>query len=190
MASRYLSRDLLAFTVLAALAACKSVPPGSRDVLDDRTGATVTVVGAPITFSRPADARSSHNYLTLDAIQKDDAGKYSEFLLLYRWSAYYGKELPSAGGATAGELIIDVDGHSVKLTPLERLPEGLPKPEVLFVPATNAALRAYAVEPDTLKLIASSHAIDLSLPDDSPDTFLLWQDGRPALQEFLKHLSQ
>ena len=30
-----------------------------------------------------------HDYLTLLAVQTDDAGKYTELLLLYRWSAFF-----------------------------------------------------------------------------------------------------
>ncbi len=179
---------LLPFTILAALAACASVPTGPRDLVDDRTGITVSVVGAPIEL-QPHGA-SAHDFLTLVAIQRDDNGKYAAFLLLYRWEAYYGGT-PFAPGAGSGELLLDVDGHTIDLQPLPGLPSGLPGPKDLFVPdTTEPAMRAYATDLETLRLISTSHDLTARLPKETPDgSFTLWHDGRPALGQFLNHLA-
>jgi hypothetical protein len=176
--------------MLAAVAACSSLPPGPRDVLDEHTGATVTVVGAPITFAPQSNGQSSHDFLTLVAIQKDDAGKYTELLLLYRWSVFFGS-VSSSPEASAGELQIEIDGHSIELHPLQRLPAGLPSPKDLFVPdTTDAAMRAYVTDLETMKLIAASHELTVRLPQESlSGPFELWRDGRPALAQFVKQLS-
>lgn len=190
MASQYALRRLLAFTMLAAVVACSSLPPSPRDLLDEHTGATVTVVGAPITFVRRANEQSSPEFLTLVAIRRDDDGKYTEQLLLYRWSVFFGGVSSSPEG-NVGELQIEIDGRSLELQPLQRLPTGLPSPKDLFVPdTTEAAMHAYVTDLQTMRMIATSHELTVMLPQDSSTVpFMLLRDGRPALAQFVKQLS-
>jgi hypothetical protein len=189
MVSQYALRGFLSCTILAAMAACSSLPTSPRDLLDERTGITLSVVGAPIDFEPDSNGASAHDFLTLVATQKDDDGKYTALLLLYRWAVYYG-EARFAPGAGSGELLLNVDGQSIDLQPLPRLPDGLPGPKDLFVPdTTESALRAYVTDLETLRLISASHALTLRLPKESPNvSFKLWHDGRPALVQFVKHL--
>jgi hypothetical protein len=190
MANRSALRGFLSFTMLAAVTACSSLPPAPRDILDEHTGATVTVVGAPITFARQPNSQSNRDLLTLVAIQTDDAGKYTELLLLYRWSLFFGP-VSSSPVESVGELLIEVDGQSISLQPLQRLPAGLPKPKDLFMPETkDAAMGAYVTDLETMRLIASSHTLAVRLPQDSLSApFELWNDSRPALTQFVEHLS-
>jgi hypothetical protein len=190
MASQFALRGFLWFAMLVAVAACSSLPPNPRDLLDEHTGATVTVVGAPITFALEAGGQSSDGFLTLVAIQKDDAGKYTELLLLYRWSVFFGSA-SSSPEVSAGELRIEIDGRAIDLQPLPRLPAGLPSPKDLFVPdTTEAAMRAYVTDLETMRLIAASHELTVRLPQASVSgQFVLWRDGRPALAQFVKQLT-
>jgi hypothetical protein len=190
MASQCTLRGFLSLTMLAAVAACSSLPAGPHDLLDEHTGATVSVVGAPITFVRQPNGQPSKDFLTLVAIQKDDAGKYTQLLLLYRWSAYFAP-VSSSPADRGDELLIDIDGHSIELQPLHGLTADLPRPKDLFVPATTeATMRAYVTDLETMRLIATSHELTLRLPQVSQsDPFLLWQDSRPALAQFVKQLS-
>jgi hypothetical protein len=183
-------RGFLSFTILAAMAACSSLPSNPRDLLDERTGITVSVVGAPIELEREPNGAVAHDFLTLVAIQKDDEGKHTALILLYRWAVYYGGS-PFAPGAGSGELLIDVDGHSIDLQPLAQLPVGLPGPKDLFVPDTSqSAMRAYVTDLETMRLISTSHELIVRLPKESPTgSFMLWHDGRPALRQFVEHLS-
>jgi hypothetical protein len=183
-------RGSLLFAILAATAACSALPTDPRDLLDDRTGVTVSVVGAPIEFDHEPNGGSAHDSLTLVATQKDDGGKYTALILLYRWSVFYGAA-PFTPEAGSGELLIDVDGHAIDLQPLPRLPLDLPKPKDLFVPdTTEGAMRAYVTDLETLRLIATSHQLTVRLPKESPvGSYTLWQDGRPALEQFVRHLS-
>jgi hypothetical protein len=180
----------LSLIILAALTACAAVPSGPRDLLDERTGITVSVVGAPIELVREPNGAPAHDFLTLVALQKDDAGKHTALILLYRWAVYNGGA-PFGPGAGTGELLIDVDGHSIDLQPLPRLPVGLPGPKDLFVPdTTESAMRAYVTDLETMRLIATSHELTVRLPKESPiGSFTLWHDGRPELAQFVKHLS-
>jgi hypothetical protein len=183
-------RGFLLSAVLAATA-CSSLPPAPRDLLDDRTGITVSVVGAPIEFSHELDSVAAHDLLTLVAIQRDDDGKYTTLLLVYRWSVFFAPFAPVASEAASGKLVIDIDGHSIDLQPLPHLPRGLPQAKDLFVPDTKeGAMRAYDIDLETLKLIATSHELTVRLPKESPvGSYTVWHDGRPALGEFVKHLA-
>jgi hypothetical protein len=190
MVIRCALREFLSLTILAAMAACSSLPSSPRDLLDERTGITVSVVGAPIELEREPNGGSTHDFLTLVAIQKDDDGKHTALILLYRWAVYYGGA-PFAPGPSSGELLINVDGHSIDLQPLSQLPAGLPGPKDLFVPdTTESAMRAYVTDLETMRSISTSHELIVRLPKESPiDSFTLWHDGRPALGQFVKHLS-
>jgi hypothetical protein len=190
MASRCALKAFLSFATLAAVAACSSLPSSPRDLLDEHTGATITVVGAPLTFVRRPNEQSAPEFLTLVAIRKDDDGKYTENLLLYRWSVLYGP-LSSSPEESVGELLIEIDGHSMELQPLPRLPAGLPSPKDLFVPdTTEAAMRAYDIDLETLRLIATSHELTVTLPQESlSGPYMIWRDGRSALAQFVKLLS-
>jgi hypothetical protein len=185
MTSKWVLRELPLFMILAATAACSSLPTGPRDLLDERTGITFSVVGAPIDFEHEAKGGSAHDLLTLVATQKDDDGKYTSLILLYRWAVYFGAA-PFSSEAGAGELLIDADGRSIGLHPLQHLPAGLPAPKDLFVPdTTEGAMRAYVTDLETMRLIATSHQLTVRLPNESPGSFTVWHDGRPALQQFL-----
>jgi hypothetical protein len=178
------------FTILAAVTACSTVPSAPRDIPDERTGATVTVVGAPITLVGQPNIQTSHNFLTLVAVQKDDQGKITTLLLLYRWSSYYGARQAIAA-ADAEELLVNADAHSIDLTPLPALPAGLPRAKDLFVPDTTAAaLNAYPTDLETMRLMAVSHTLTVELPKDPlGGSYELVDDGRPALEQFVEHLS-
>jgi hypothetical protein len=190
MAIKCALRGFLSFAVLAAMAACTSLPSSPRDLLDERTGITVSVVGAPIELEREPNGVAAHDFLTLIAVQKDDEGKHTAFILLYRWAVYYGGS-PFSPGAGSGELLIDVDGRSIELQPLPHLPVGLPGPKDLFVPDTSeSAMRAYVTDLETMRLISTGHGLIVRLPKESPTgSFTLWHDGRPALRQFVEHLS-
>jgi hypothetical protein len=175
----------LSLAILAAMSACTSLPTGPRDLLDERTGITFSVVGAPIDFEHEAKGGSAHDLLTLVATRTDDDGKYTSLLLLYRWAVYFGAA-PFSSEAGSGELLIDADGRSIELHPLQHLPAGLPAPKDLFVPdTTEGAMRAYVTDLETMRLIATSHQLTVRLPNESPGSFTVWHDGRPALQQFL-----
>ena len=176
--------------MLAAMAACANLPSSPRDLLDEHSGITVSVVGAPIELEREPNGVAAHDFLTLVAIQKDDAGKHTALILLYRWAVYYGGA-PFANGAGSGELLIDVDGHSIDLQPLPQLPVGLPGPKDLFVPdMSQSAMRAYVTDLETMRSIATSRELIVRLPKESPiGSFTLWHDGRSALGQFVKHLT-
>jgi hypothetical protein len=193
MPSRHLSLSLVATSMLTVLAACSSAPPGPRDLLDEHTGVTVTVVSAPMLFVRIGEhsGGSTHDYLELVAVQKDNAGKYTQVLLLYRWStSMVGVAGPLDKGAS--RLLIDVDGKVIELSALEQNPIDVSRPKDVFFPlAADVATHAYTADLETMRRLATSHEITVRLSQDFPDTpFVLWRDGRPALKQFVEQFTE
>jgi hypothetical protein len=183
---------VVAILLLAAIAACTSAPPAPRALLNEHTADTLTVVAEPLLFARVRTVATDagHDYATVVAVEKDAAGKYTDLLLLYRWS------IPSYTASTSaegndGQLFIQADEHAIELQPLPQLPIDLSQRKELFVPEhVDVATYAYAIDLDTLRLMASSHELTLRLSKDPADgSFWLWKDGRPALTLFLKQLT-
>jgi hypothetical protein len=179
---------------LLAFAGCSSLPPGPQSLLEEKTGVTITVVGAPISFARvSSDASASvRDYATLVAVEQDVAGKYTQMFLLHRWSTSIRGAPAPPPPVSAGALRIRADEREIALQPLEQVPIDLSAREQLFMPyAPDAVTHAYATDFATMRLIASSHDLGVLLPQEPVDApFFLWRDGRPALQQFLKELNQ
>ena len=189
---QYLPKRLLGISLLLASAGCSTQPPGPRDLLDEHTGVTVTVVGAPILFARVRydGPVAVHDYMSLVAMQNDNAGKYTDLLLLYRWSEF-SVGAPTLPDQNAGQLQMEIDGRSLELQPIERLPFDLPSPKVRLAPvAAEVVTHVYATDLETMRLIATSHEFTVRLTQESPnEPFPLWRDGRPALAQFVKQYS-
>jgi len=193
LSGRYASFALAGW--LLAFTGCSSVPPAPQSLLEEKTGATVTVVSAPISFARVSSdpAASARDYVTLVALERDVAGKYTQMLLLHRWSTSIRGVPPAPPAAvSAGALLIRADEREIALQALEQVPIDLSAHEQLFIPYTQDAItRAYITDFATMRLIAGSHDLSVLLPQDpAGGPFLLWRDGRPALEQFLKELNQ
>jgi hypothetical protein len=189
---RYALAVLARISVLLALSACSSLPPAPRAILDEKTGVTTTVVAAPITFARVRSdvSSSARDYVSLVAIEKDVAGHYTQFLLLYRWSVVFRGEAPEAV-ASVGPALIRSDEREIALKPLAQLPVNISQREQYLEPLDfGVAVAAYTVDFSTLRSIAASRELGLSLPQDLPDaSFMLLRDGRPALAQFVQQLN-
>ncbi len=179
--------------IAQALCACSGTPsrPG-REIFDERTGNTLTVVSKPIVFARDRSdvAAYAHDYATLVAIEVDHSGTFKNYLLLYRWSTVDSRMLPRPR-PNEGAMRLLSDGRELNLEPLESLPVQVASERDLHVPHHGAALmRAYATDPATLRFIAASGTLTLQMPQESLDTpFTIWEDGRPALSEFVRQTS-
>ena len=192
MPSQLALSRLALMSVLLAFAACESAPPAPRALLNENTAVTLTIVAAPLLFARVryVTTDAGHDFATLVAVEKDEAGKYTDLLLLYRWS------IPSYGGSpapeeSAGRLLIQADGHEIELQPLELMPIDLSRRKELFLPErVDVVMHAYATDFETMRLMAMSHDLTLRVSQDPLDApFWLWRDGRPALALFVKQLS-
>ena len=187
-------RRLWMFTLMVqALCACSGTPsaPG-REIFDERTGNTLTVVSKPIVFARDRNdvAAYARDYATLVAVEVDHSGTFKDYLLLYRWSTVDSRML-SRPQYNEGAMRLLSEGRELNLQPLESLPVNLDSGGDLYVPHHGAPLtRAYAIDLATLRFIAASRTLILQMPQESLDTpFTIWEDGRPALNQFVRRIS-
>jgi hypothetical protein len=178
---------ILALTTLSACTA--SAPRPSHEILDEKTGDTLTVVDRPLVFARERSdvAANERDYATLVAVEIDQSGKYREFLLLYRWSTV-DRRMSAPPDSQAGELKILADGRVIDLHPLDEVPIGLTRRREMHLPEHGDVVsRAYPIDVSTLSFIAASRELSVRMPQESLDTpFTMWEDGRGALAQFLQ----
>jgi hypothetical protein len=179
--------------VLLLLNACAGSPAGpGREIFDEQTGNTLTVVSKPIVFARERTdvAAYARDYATLVAVEVDHSGTYKNYLLLYRWSTVDERMLPKPD-PDAGALRLLGDGRRLDLQPLPATPIAVGANRDLHVPRHGAPLiRAFEVDQASLRYIASTRALSLQMPQEQFDApFQLWEDGRGALGEFLRQTS-
>ncbi|HKN11380.1 MAG TPA: hypothetical protein VJ376_18150 [Pseudomonadota bacterium] len=183
---------------LAALTACAAKPSRTRppmaphEIIDEQTAGTLTVAAKPLVFARDRSdvAAYARDYVTLVAIEDDRSGEFSQYLLLYRWSTV-DKRMSAPPGADAGALRILADARAIDLKPLDDLPVSLSKRRELHVPGHGeVAAHAYTVDAELLRFIGTSRELAVRMPQERLDTpFALYEDGRPALLEFLNRVT-
>jgi hypothetical protein len=161
--------------------------PLTREILDEQSGNTLIVASSPLVFARARTDVAAHarDYATLVAVEIDNAGSFSDFLLLYRWSTV-DRRMSSPPDPDQGELHILADGRDIELEPLAQVPISLAKRQELYVPPHgDLVAHAYRADVATLRYIASSRRLIVRLPQERLDTpFALFQDGRRALGDF------
>ena len=176
---------------LLTLPACSGVrpPAAPREILDEQSGNILSVVAAPLVFARERTDVAAHarDYATLVAVEVDHSGKYSEYLLLYRWSTV-DRRMSAPPDPSDGELRILADGRTIELKPLERVPIGLTRRRELHLPDHgDVVTHAYTIDAPTLHFIAGSRSLTVRMPQEQLDVpFELWEDGRAALGQFVK----
>jgi hypothetical protein len=158
---------------------------GSRELYDERTGDTLSVVSKPLVFARERTDVAAHarDYATLVAIETDRSGQYSDYLLLYRWSTV-DRRMSAPPDAQAGHLRILTDGRTIDLTPLEEMPVSV-SPQLYAPKRADDVIRAYRTDAATLRYLAMSRDLTVRMTQEALDTpFKIWVDGRTELGEF------
>ena len=180
---------ILALTTLSVSACANASTRASPEIFDEESGNTLLVVPKPLVFARERTDVAAHerDYATLVAVEIDQSGKYSEYLLLYRWSTVDRRMSPPPD-PQAGELKILADGRVIDLMPLEQVPIGLSRRRELHLPEHgDVVTHAYRIDVPTLRFIATSRELNVHMPQESLDTpFAIWEDGRSALRQFLQ----
>jgi len=178
---------------LTALASCTILPhrptSNSTEIFDEESGSTLLVVSKPLVLARDRSDVAAHcrDYATMVAVEDDQSGKYTQYLLLYRWSTVDRRMSPPPG-PDEGQLKIFADGRTIDLKPLERQPTSLAQRRALHVPEHgDIVYRAYRVDSAMLHYIADSRELTVRMPQEALDTpFTVWEDGRGALAQFLQ----
>ena len=179
----------LTAAVSALLCACAATGPAApNDVLDESSGTRLIVVQRPLVLARSRIdvAANVRDYLTLVATEEDRSGKYTAWLIAYRWSTVDPRmESRSVSGRSLLHII--VDDREITLKPAEPAPAILARGDLLLaphVPGTQST--AYAVDEPTLRYIATANRLLLRVDDDAAlPAYAVWNDGRKALLALL-----
>jgi hypothetical protein len=182
----------LGLALAALLGGCVMPPLEPRSVLDERSGASLTVVDQPLILARERRdvAVQARDYLTLVAAEINESGRRRLVWALHQWStidarAADEKPLPSA------TLMLIADGRDMRLVPIaDSAATAYSRNPALMAPEdANAVTTLYGVDEATLEFVATSRQLSASFPDARLSLpFLLWADGRPALSRFLQEL--
>ena len=186
---------LAVLLVLAALASCAARPPAPArgpEIFDEQTASSLLVVAHPLVFARTRSdvAAHAHDFATFVAVEVDNSGRNSDYLLLYRWSTVDPRFSPPPA-PESGEALIIADGRVIHLQPLERLPVSLDRRRELHVPEHGEIVaHAYKVDTGLLQFIAASRELSVRMPKEQLDTpFALWgaqgASGLHALGQFV-----
>jgi hypothetical protein len=176
--------------IALALASCATQPPPKSDeFFDEQNASTLLVAAKPLVFARERSDVAAHarDYATLVAVEVDNSGDYTQYLLLYRWSTVDRRMSPPPG-QEEGALRILADGRVIDLQPLDRLPVNFLQRRQLHMPKHDDVVpRGYKIDSATLSFIATSRELLVRMPQEPlPTPFTLWEDGRNALKQFLQ----
>jgi hypothetical protein len=168
---------------LLAVGACASRPSdGTRQYLDERSAATVTVSQESLVFARerPELAVHARDYLTLVPIDVNRMGTHVLYFYGFVWSTI-DKRGASASeeGTTRFEIV--ADGRRIPLVPVEATPRelGLAEPPVR-APSGSARLLIARTDRQTLNLLAGAGELRAAeLRDGVSESYELWS-GNPG----------
>jgi len=180
----------VALALCTAAAAAGGAAP--LEYLDQETAATITVVGKPLVFAlpRPDLAANARDYATLAAAAVNRAGKVSYVLIGYFWSTVDARlrrdPLPAAQ-----PLALLADDRRLPLVLAGHSPRDAGIGERVYAPPGSAAQpNVYRTDLATLRFVASARRLTAVAESNStPLSYDLWQDQRPALQAFVRHMS-
>lgn len=157
-------------------------------MLDDRSGVSLRVVAEPLVLARERRDLAAHarDYLTLAAVERNEAGRRDLVLLAYRWSTI-DRRVDRQDDAGARALVLLIDGRDLRLEAItgELAVELRPRPELHRPAVVEVRTVAYRVSRSTLEAIASGSGL-VAFHADARDSgpFHLWRDGREALRRF------
>lgn len=183
--------------ILAALLALASVAAvggtkAPQEYLDEETAATITVVGEPLVLAcpHPELAANVRDYLTLAAAAVNRNGKVTYVLIGYYWSTL-DPRLRHEPQPPAEPLKVQADDRRIQLTLGGRSAHeaGIGMP-VHAPSGSNATPNVYGVDLATLRFIGEARQLTVLAESGGTDlTYELWEDRRPALRAFVRHMS-
>ena len=189
--------------LIAALFVCMSAcaaAPRTRvgEFLDERTGATVTVVSAPLIFALERSTLAAHarDYISLTAVEVDRSGQTQLCVLGYFWSTIDRRTASGTSQQPADKsLALFADDRLIRLTLFESPPADLKASSRLYAPETaHFEQAAYNVSLEQLRYISNSQVLKLRLvadkDEEDPDaeTYSVWTDSRKALRDFVAQI--
>jgi hypothetical protein len=161
--------------------------PGPKETFDESSGTTLIVVQHPIVLARSRTdvAANMRDYVTLVVAKEDRSGKYSTWLIAYRWSTVDAR-FDAMRVAESGTLLLVGDARSITLSPAKQPPAFLRRGDLLFAPHFALDTWAYPVDLPTLRYLAAARELSLRLQGDPlPVAYSIWEDGRSELLSLL-----
>ena len=154
------------------------------EFLDERTGATITVVHDPLVVPLERSviaAMGKDDVISLTAVEVDRSGELQLYLIGYDWSSANHLEKT---------LILQTDDRKVELAPLAQFPPELLNDRKLLAPPFSHLQRAgYRVTRELLRELAGSKRLSLTLTDaGSEQSFDVWE-GKPSLTAFVERIN-
>ena len=130
------------------------------------------------------------DYVTLVAVERNQAGSYSEFLLAYRWSTNVQTNAVALWAGNTG-LSVRADDATIDLQGAQPAAKELSAREEFFAPFPGETVTSsYPTDFKILREIAASRELTVQmLQDDDPTPLRLLSDGREALLQFVNKLS-
>ena len=182
---------LLLLAVSAGIARADDKSP--REYLDDRTAATITVVAEPMVFAaaRPDLAANVRDYVTLAAAAVDRSGQVSYVLIAYYWSTV-DPWLRREPLRAPEPLPLQADDRRIRLTSLGQTAREAGIGLAVHAPAgSDVPPHTYPTDLATLRYICEARHLSIVVDTqvEPLGAFELWQDGRAALREFVRHVS-
>ncbi|MEO8016947.1 MAG: hypothetical protein ABI769_03960 [Pseudomonadota bacterium] len=171
------------------LGGCVVPPPGPRVVLDQRTGASMTIVDQPLVLARERRdvAVQARDYITLVAAEINESGRRRLVWVAHQWSTIDARATdfqPTRGAL----LVLVADGRDLRLLPVaDAAAADFAENRALLPPDdANVTTTVYAVDAATLDYVATSSTLSAAFPESRLALpFAVWTDGRPALLRFL-----
>ncbi len=202
---------MLARISVALLLLCCAVRAPAADLapseyLDERTGATITVVHEPLVFAleRSILAANARDYVSLTAVEVDRSGRIEVYLIGYVWSTIDRRTHGVQADLIRKPLELSADGRLVRLVSAAQFPKDLLDEQRLLAPKASRLERAaYPASRELLRYIAASKHLSLSFALESSDgdaesdaaldaereVYEPWGAGQKALQAFAEHTS-
>ena len=173
----------------ALLTGCVSPPLAPREVLDERTGALLTVVDQPLILARERRdvAVQARDYLTLVAAEINQSGRRRLVWVVHQWSTI---DARSTGfqPVPGAPLQLVADGRDMRLIPISEPSAREFAGNLALLPPddANVITTIYSVDATLLDYVATSRTLSASFPESRLALpFSVWTDGRSALTRFL-----
>jgi hypothetical protein len=168
--------------LLLVVGACASGPPdGTRQYLDEKSAATVTVSQGSLVFARerPELAVHARDYLTLVPIDVNRMGTHVLYFYGFVWSTIDKRRSPASDEGIA-QFEIVADGRRIPLVPVRATPRELGLAEApVRAPSGSARLLIAQTDRQTLAFLAAAGAIRAAeLHDGVSEPYELWS-GNP-----------
>jgi hypothetical protein len=136
--------------------------PGVNEFLDERTGATVTVVREPLIFALERSTLAAHarDYISLTAVEVDRSGQTQLCVIGYFWSTIDRRAGSGAAQPADKTLALFAADRLIRFTLFESPPKDLQASAQLHAPETaHFEQAAYKVSLEELRYIAASQAL-------------------------------